>query len=135
MAGTGYKGSKDLLVDSSYLYDNLKGLNEKREKKLHDSLFIDHETVIEHYVLTDVQDGSKGLLIVDTVVSNPDTEVLLADVQAKLLPDESHNFVAGEYVELIAEVPAYQEEIYLRKSTLSTESDLLDLDTFDEVAP
>ena len=85
---SGYKGSKDKLVSSDYLYNSLKQEDIRREKKLHNSLFIDHETVIEHYALADTQDGSKGLLIVNTVVSNPDTEVLLADVQAKLLPDE-----------------------------------------------
>ena len=127
----GYQGSQDKLVNSDYLYKNLQAMDLRRAKKLHDSLFISHETVIEHYALADVQDGSKGLLIVDTVVSSPDTEVLLSDVQAKLLPDDLTVYNAGQYVELIPEVPAYEEEIYLKASTLSVEDELLDVSTFD----
>ena len=126
----GYQGSQDKLVNSDYLYKNLQAMDLRRAKKLHDSLFIDHETVIEHYALADVQDGSKGLIIVDTVVSNPDTEVLLSDVQAKLLPDDVHSYQLGDKVDLIPE-----QEIYLKSSTLSHETEDLDLDTLDQIVP
>ena len=127
----GYKGSQGKLVDSDYLYRSLKAEDDRRNKKLHDSLFVDHETVIEHYTLADPQDGSVGLLIVDTIVSSPDTEVLLSDVQAKLLPDDLTVYSAGQYVILVPEVPAHSEEVYLRAATLNIEDELIDVTTFD----
>ena len=97
-------------------------LDAKRDQVLHDELFTDHKAIIEHYKLADQQDGSEGLLIVDTVVSNPSTEVLLTDVQAKLLPDDLTVYAAGQYVVLVPEVPAYSEEIYLKKSAINLDT-------------
>ena len=133
--GTKYQGSKERLVSSEYLYKSLMQLDAKRDKVLHDELFTDHKAIIEHYKLADQQDGSEGLLIVDTVVSNPSTEVLLTDVQAKLLPDDLTVYAAGQYVILVPEVPAYSEEIYLRAATLDIEDELIDVSEFDNVAP
>ena len=127
----GYKGTQGKLVDSDYLYRTLKAEDDRRTKKLHDSLFVDHATVIEHYTLADPQDGSVGLLVVDTVVSSPDSEVLLSDVQAKLLPDDLTVYAAGQYVILVPEVPAHSEEVYLRAATLNIEDELIDVTTFD----
>ena len=121
-----YKGGSKL-VTSDYLYRTLKAEDDRRAKKLHDSLFVDHETVIEHYTLADPQDGSVGLLVVDKVVSSPDSEVLLSDVQAKLLPDDLTVYAAGQYVILVPEVPAYSEEIYLKQADLIMETEELDL--------
>ena len=121
-----YKGSSKL-VNSAYLYRSLLQLDAKRDKVLHDELFTDHKAVIEHYTLASQQDGSEGLLIVDTVVSNPDTEILLTDVQAKLLPDDLTAYAAGQYVVLVPEVPAYSEEVYLKKSAI-------DLDTVSKLS-
>ena len=118
--GTKYQGSKERLVSSEYLYKSLMQLDAKRDKALHNELFTDHEAIIEHYTLASQQDGSEGLLIVDTVVSNPDTEVLLSDVQAKLLPNDLTVYAAGQYVVLVPEVPAYSEEVYLKKSAIDT---------------
>ena len=123
---SGYKGGSKL-VTSDFLYRTLKDEDQRRNKRLHDALYLDHKTVIEHYKLADQQDGSEGLLIVDTVVSNPDTEVLLSDVQAKLLPDDLTSYAAGQYVVLVPEVPAYSEEVYLKKSAI-------DLDTVSKLS-
>ena len=123
---SGYKGGSKL-VTSDYLYRTLKDEDQRRDKALHDELFTDYKAVIEHYTLASQQDGSEGLLIVDTVVSNPDTEVLLTDVQAKLLPDDLTAYAAGQYVVLVPEVPAYSEEIYLKKSAI-------DLDTVSKLS-
>ena len=120
--GTKYQGSKERLVSSEYLYKSLVQLDAKRDKVLHDELFTDYKAVIEHYTLASQQDGSEGLLIVDTVVSNPDTEVLLTDVQAKLLPDDLTVYAAGQYVVLVPEVPAHSEEIYLKKSAINLDT-------------
>ena len=117
-----YKGTQGKLVDSAYLYRSLLQLDAKRDKLLHDELFTDHKAIIEHYKLADQQDGSEGLLIVDTVVSNPSTEVLLTDVQAKLLPDDLTVYAAGQYVILVPEVPAHSEEIYLKKSAIDIDT-------------
>ena len=117
-----YKGTQGKLVDSAYLYRSLLQLDAKRDKVLHNELFTDYKAVIEHYKLADQQDGSEGLLIVDTVVSNPDTEVLLSDVQAKLLPDDLTVYAAGQYVILVSEVPAHSEEIYLKKSAIDVDT-------------
>ena len=116
-----YKGSSKL-VNSAYLYRSLLQLDAKRDKVLHDELFTDHKAIIEHYKLADQQDGSEGLLIVDTVVSNPSTEVLLTDVQAKLLPDDLTVYAAGQYVVLVPELPAHSEEIYLKKSAINLDT-------------
>ena len=116
---SGYKGDSARLVSSEYLYRSLVQLDAKRDKVLHDELFTDHKAIIEHYKLADQQDGSEGLLIVDTVVSNPSTEVLLTDVQAKLLPDDLTVYAAGQYVILVPELPAHSEEIYLKKSAIN----------------
>ena len=124
---SGYKGDSARLVSSEYLYKSLVQLDAKRDKALHDELFTDYKAVIEHYALASQQDGSEGLLIVDTVVSNPDTEVLLSDVQAKLLPDDLTVYAAGQYVVLVPEVPAYSEEVYLKKSAI-------DLDTVSKLS-
>lgn len=120
--GTKYQGSKERLVSSEYLYKSLVQLDAKRDKLLHDKLFTDHKAIIEHYKLADQQDGSEGLIIVDTTVSDPDTEVLLSDVQAKLLPDDLTVYAAGQYVVLVPEVPEYSEEIYLKKSAIDVDT-------------
>ena len=119
---SGYQGDSQKLVSSSFLYKSLMQLDAKRDKALHDELFTDYKAVIEHYALASQQDGSEGLLIVDTVVSNPDTEVLLSDVQAKLLPDDLTVYAAGQYVILVPEVPAYSEEVYLKKSAIDIDT-------------
>ena len=120
--GTKYQGSKERLVSSEYLYKSLVQLDAKRDKALHDKLFTDYKAVIEHYTLASQQDGSEGLLIVDTVVSDPSTEILLTDVQAKLLPDDLTAYAAGQYVILVPEVPAYSEEVYLKKSAIDVDT-------------
>lgn len=128
----GYKGTSGKLVDSDYLYKTLKAEDDRRNEKLHESLFIDHETVPMHYVLADVQDGSEGLEIVtDGGVTSADTQVEESVVNANKLPDDLTTYTVGQYVNKIEEVPAYSEEIYLKASTIDYEDEIIDVSTFD----
>lgn len=128
----GYKGTRGKLVDSDYLYKTLKAEDDRRNEKLHESLFIDHETVPMHYVLADVQDGSEGLEIVtDGGVTSADTQVEESVVNANKLPDDLTTYTVGQYVNKIEEVPAYSEEIYLKASTIDYEDEIIDVSTFD----
>lgn len=113
-----YKGSQEKLVDSSYLYKQFKNFDDRRAKKLKDSLFVP-----EHYEFNDV-DGA--LTIVDDGLASLDTEVEISVVKSKLLKDDVHNYQIGEKVDLIPET-----EIYLRAATLNKEDTDLDLDTLD----
>ena len=128
----GYKGTQGKLVDSDYLYRTLKAEDDRRTKKLHDSLFETIAEVPEHYKLADPQDGSVGLLIVqDGTISSPDTEVELSTVTGKLLDGDLHPYADGEYVVLVPVAPEHDNEIYLRAATLDIEDEIIDVTTFD----
>ena len=101
----GYKGASGKLVDSDYLYRTLKAEDDRRNEKLHESLFVDHETVPMHYVLADLQDGSEGLEIVtDGGVTSADTQVEESVVNANKLPDDLTTYTVGQYVNKIEEI-------------------------------
>ena len=117
-----YKGSQERLVSSDYLYKQFSAFDQRRAKKLKDSLYTP-----EHYVFNGV-DGA--LTIVDDGLASLDTEVEISVVKSKLLKDDVHNYQIGEKVDLIPET-----EIYLKASTLSKEDKDLDLSTFDDVTP
>ena len=117
-----YVGSSERLVDSSYLYKQFKNFDDRRAKKLKDSLYTP-----EHYEFNDV-DGA--LTIVDDGLASLDTEVEISVVKSKLLEDDVHVYQIGEKVDLIPET-----EIYLKSSTLSKEDEDLDLSTFDDIVP
>ena len=117
-----YVGSQEKIVTSDYLFRQFQNFDERRAKKLKDSLFVE-----EHYAFNDV-DGA--LTIVDDGLATLDTEVEISVVKSKLLKDDVHNYQIGEKVDLIPET-----EIYLKASTLSKEDEDLDLSTFDDVTP
>ena len=118
----GYVGNSEKIVDSAYLYSQFSAFDQRRAKKLKDSLFVP-----EHYAYNDV-DGA--LTIVDDGLASLDTEVEISVVKSKLLEDDVHVYQIGEKVDLIPET-----EIYLKASTLSKEDEDLDLSTFDDVTP
>ena len=131
-----YKGNQEKLVSSEYLYKQFKNFDTRREQKVHSKLWETIPEIPEHYILANPQDGSVGLVIVtDGTISNPDTEVELATVTGKILPDDLHSYQVGEYVVLVPIVPESEKEIYLKQADLDVEDEDLDLSTFDNVAP
>ena len=131
-----YVGSSEKLVDSEYLYKQFKNFDIRREQKVHSKLWETIPEIPEHYILANPQDGSVGLVIVtDGTISNPDTEVELATVTGKILPDDLHSYQVGEYVVLIPVVPESEKEIYLKAADLDKEDEDLDLSTFDNIVP
>ena len=118
----GYVGNSEKIVDSAYLYSQFSAFDQRRAKKLKDSLYTP-----EHYEFNDV-DGA--LTIVDNGLASLDTEVEISVVNSKLLEDDVHVYQIGEKVDLIPET-----EIYLKSSTLSKEDEDLDLSTFDDIVP
>ena len=113
-----YKGSQERLVSSDYLYKQFSAFDQRRAKKLKDSLYTP-----EHYEFNDV-DGA--LTIVADGLATLDTEVEISVVKSKLLEDDMHSYQIGEKVDLIPET-----EVYLRAATLNKEDTDLDLDTLD----
>ena len=129
-----YKGSSKL-VTSSYLYRMLKAEDDRRAKKLHTALYDDIPEIPEHYSLAEQQDGSTPnslVIVANGTISNPDTEIELATVQGKMLPDDLHIYNVGEYVVLNALVPEESVEKYLKASTLAFETELIDFGWDDE---
>ena len=119
-----YKGDKDKLVSSEYLYNNLKNLDTRREKKLEDALY--NPEIPEHYELDNV---TGTLTIVDDgTLSDSLTEVELSTVTSKILDTDDHVYISGDKVNLISLKP--KEEIYLKSSTLLKETENLDFSTF-----
>ena len=131
----GYKGTQGKIVDSDYLYRTLKAEDDRRTKKLHDSLFVDHETVPMHYVASTMGEDGALIIVTDGTLLDGDTEVEESTVNANKLPDDLTTYNVGDYVKKVEEVPAYSEEIYLKASTLEMEDTLLDVSEFDNVTP
>ena len=126
----------DKLVTSDYLYRQFQNFDTRREQKVHSKLWETIPEIPEHYILANPQDGSVGLVIVtDGTISNPDTEVELATVTGKILPDDLHSYQVGEYVVLVPIVPESEKEIYLKQADLDVEDKDLDLSTFDNIVP
>ena len=131
----GYQGSEKL-VTSETLFENMKNFDARREAKVHSKLWETIPEIPEHYILANPQDGSVGLVIVtDGTISNPDTEIELATVTGKILPDDLHSYQVGEYVVLVPIVPESEKEIYLKQADLDVEDKDLDLSTFDNIVP
>ena len=131
-----YKGNQEKIVSSEYLYKQFKNFDTRREQKVHSKLWETIPEIPEHYILANPQDGSVGLVIVtDGTISNPDTEVELATVTGKILPDDLHSYQVGEYVVLVPIVPESEKEIYLKQADLDVEDKDLDLSTFDNIVP
>ena len=127
----GYKGSQGKLVDSDYLYRTLKAEDDRRNKKLHDSLFVDHATVPMHYIASSMGEEGALIIVTDGTLVNGDTEVEESTVNANKLPDDLTTYNVGDYVKKVEEVPAHSEEVYLRAATLNIEDELIDVTTFD----
>ena len=127
----GYKGSQGKLVDSDYLYRTLKAEDDRRSKKLHDSLYVDYKTVPMHYIASAMGEEGALIIVTDGTLVNGDTEVEESTVNANKLPDDLTTYNVGDYVKKVEEVPAHSEEIYLRAATLNIEDELIDVSTFD----
>ena len=126
-----YKGTKGRLVDSDYLYRTLKAEDDRRNKKLHDSLFVDHATVPMHYVASAMGEEGALIIVTDGTLVDSSTEIEESTVNANKLPDDLTTYNVGDYVKKVEEVPAHSEEIYLRAATLNIEDELIDVTTFD----
>ena len=91
----------------------------------------------EHYELATLQDGTEGLLIVDDgTLTDIDSQVELSNVQGKILDTDTHSYVSGEYVNLVAEVnheETYEEEIYAKKSEIPEGNTLMTTDEFNDL--
>ena len=127
----GYKGSQGKLVDSDYLYRTLKAEDDRRNKKLHDSLFVDYKTVPMHYIASVMGEEGALIIVADGTLVDSSTEVEESTVNANKLPDDLTTYNVGDYVKKVEEVPAHSEEIYLRAATLNIEDELIDVTTFD----
>ena len=126
-----YKGTKGRLVDSDYLYRTLKAEDDRRTKKLHDSLFVDYKTVPMHYIASSMGEEGALIIVTDGTLVDSSTEVEESTVNANKLPDDLTTYNVGDYVKKVEEVPAHSEEIYLRAATLNIEDELIDVSTFD----
>ena len=104
------------------LYNNIKQFAIPTDKQdlttvgqLHNSLWEQVQEIPEHYEL--IIEGTKGvngvLEIVETV-TDTSSEISLTDVKAKLLNDDSHDYVVGDLVKLVPLVEATETEIYMR---------------------
>ena len=127
----GYQGTQGKLVDSDYLYRTLKAEDDRRAKKLHDSLFVDYKTVPMHYIASVMGEEGALIIVTDGTLVNGNTEVEESTVNANKLPDDLTTYNVGDYVKKVEEVPAHSEEIYLRAATLNIEDELIDVSTFD----
>ena len=126
-----YKGAAGRLVDSDYLYRTLKAEDDRRAKKLHDSLFVDHKTVPMHYTGSSMGEEGALIIVANGSLVNGDIEVEESTVNANKLPDDLTTYNVGDYVKKVEEVPAHSEEVYLRAATLNIEDELIDVSTFD----
>ena len=127
----GYKGSQGKLVDSDYLYRTLKAEDNRRTKKLHDSLFVDYKTVPMHYIASVMGEEGALIIVANGSLVDSSSEVEESTVNANKLPDDLTTYNVGDYVKKVEEVPAHSEEIYLRAATLNIEDELIDVTTFD----
>ena len=120
-------------MNTNYQYKTLKQEDDRRAKKLHNSLFIDHEAVPMHYVSSSMGEAGALIIVTDGTLSDSSIQVEESTVNANKLPDDLTIFNVGDYVKKIDLVEAYSEEIYLKASTMDYEKDLLDLDQFDTI--
>ena len=127
----GYQGTQGKLVDSDYLYRTLKAEDDRRAKKLHDSLFVDHAKVPMHYIASAMGEEGALIIVADGSLVNGNTEVEESTVNSNKLPDDLTTYNVGDYVKKVEEVPAHSEEVYLRAATLNIEDELIDVSTFD----
>ena len=130
----GYKGSSKI-VTSDYLFQVLKLEDDRRSKKLHNALYVDHETVPMHYVTSSMGEDGALIIVADGTLVDISSEVEESTVNANKLPDDLNTYNVGDYVKKVEEVPAYSEEIYLKAATLDIETENLDFSTLDVNLP
>ena len=121
-----YRGSSKL-VTSSYLFETLFEEDQRRNKKLHDALYIDHETTPMHYIASSMGEDGALIIVADGALVDSSTEIEKSTVNANKLPDDLTVYGIGDYVKKVEEVPAYSEEIYLKQADLIMETEELDL--------
>ena len=126
-----YKGEQGLFVDSQNLYENLKNLDNRRNEKLHDSLYVTKtKTVIDTPAYYSVcQSTDTGALNVVTVVTDGATQILLNDINTQTTPEDLSTLTGDgtEYVKHIAEVnheETYDEEKYALKDDTYTKTEV-----------
>ena len=119
---TNYKGDKNKLVSSDYLYNQLKNLDNRHNDKLHDTLYVEKtETIIDTPAYYSVcQSTDDGALNVVTVVTDSSTQIALDDIKVQTTPEDLSALTGDgtEYVKYIAEVnheETYDEEKYMLK--------------------
>ena len=127
----GYKGDVARLVSSEYLYRTLKAEDDRRNKKLHNALYVDHATVPMHYIASVMGEEGALVIVANGALVDSSTEIEESTVNANKLPDDLTTYNVGDYVKKVEEVPAHSEEIYLRAATLNIEDELIDVSTFD----
>lgn len=121
-----YRGSSKL-VNSEYLFKMLHEEDQRRNKKLHDALYIDHKTVPMHYIASSMGEDGSLIIVADGTLVDSSSEVEETTVNANKLPDDLTVYNIGDYVKKVEEVPAYSEEIYLKQADLIMETEELDL--------
>ena len=92
-----YKGSSKL-VDSNYLYRTLKAEDQRVNKKLHDVLYLDHETVPMHYTGSSMGEDGALIIVADGTLVDSSSEVEESTVNANKLPDDLTVYNIGDYV-------------------------------------
>ena len=122
----GYKGGSRL-VSSEYLYRTLYAEDQRVNKKLHNALYIDHETVPMHYIASSMGEDGALIIVADGALVDSSSEVEESTVNANKLPDDLTTYNVGDYVKKVEEVPAYSEEVYLKQADLIMETEELDL--------
>ena len=123
---SGYKGGSKL-VTSDYLYRTLKAEDDRRSKKLHDALYLDHETVPMHYTGSSMGEDGALIIVANGSLVDSSSEVEESTVNANKSPDDLTVYNIGDYVKKVEEVPAYSEEVYLKQADLIMETEELDL--------
>ena len=125
-----YTGSEKL-VSSDILYQNMKNFDIRREQKVHDLLYVEIPEIEAHY--EEAQSGYPGALeIIDDSSSVIGDQIKISDVTPV---KDGYVPSIGGYTVLIPLVPASEKEKYLKQADLDYETDLLDLDEFDNIVP
>lgn len=128
---TNYKGDKNKLVSSDYLYNQLKNLDNRHNDKLHDTLYVEKtETIIDTPAYYSVcQSTDDGALNVVTVVTDSSTQIALDDIIGQTTPEDLSGLTGDgtEYVKYVAEVSheeTYDEEKYALKDNTYTKTEV-----------
>ena len=102
-----YKGNVKKLVSSDYLYKVLQLEDERREGKLHKSLYhTETVTVVDQEQYYNIAtSGDSGALKVVLTVSDPSTEIALTDINTQTVPVDL-SALTGDGTEYVVLVPA-----------------------------